>query len=252
MMKWSGSAEGPGANAADLMALRLARTVGIPVPTPRILHVTDAVADPRLDPELNDLVRRSLGLNLGIDEVTDFEPYEPRHRDRVPAEHRASVYAFDLLLLNMDRIEGNPNMVMTPSGLLCWDYAAAMELRMLINRRPIEEERFYPLLRQHPFFLPGTLPQIIWPAVNDQELKSIVESVPASWLPAHDDGLWIVSRLRELFAEAQATIARRHAAVAGTAIESAEERKLRTSANRRAFEESVQRLGRRSGPSTSS
>jgi hypothetical protein len=242
VMKWSGSAEGPGANAADLIALRLARAVGIPVPNPRILHVTEAVADPRLDPELNDLVRRSLGLNLGIDEVADFEPYEPRHRDRVPAELQTTIYAFDLLLLNMDRIESNPNMVMTKTGVLCWDYAAAMEVRMLINRRPIDERRFYPLLRQHPFFAAGPLPALTWPVLDAPALRSVLEEVPASWLPADSELSGIAARLAEFFAEAQSTVLRRHAGVSEVATESPEERASRTDANRRAFEATVQRL----------
>jgi hypothetical protein len=249
-MKWSGSAEGPGANAADLIALRLARAVGIPVPNPRILHVTEAVADPRLDPELNDLVRRSLGLNLGIDEVADFEPYEPRHRDRVPAELQATVYAFDLLLLNMDRIESNPNMVMTKAGVLCWDYAAAMEVRMLISRRAIDERRFYPLLRQHPFFSAGLLPPITWPVIDEPAIRSALEEVPVSWLPKDGDLSNIAARLAEFFAEAQSTVLRRHEGVSAVATESPEERTSRTDANRRAFEATVQRLSNPRRPST--
>lgn len=242
VMKWSGSAEGPGANAADLIALRLARAVGIPVPNPRILHVTEAVADPLLDPELNDLVRRSIGLNLGIDEVTGFVPYEPRHRDSIPAERRASIYALDLLLLNMDRIDSNPNMVMTDAGVLCWDYAAAMELRMLLNQRPIDERRFYPLLRQHPFFEAGPLPDLTWPVIDEALIRSIVDEVPAEWLLHGHPVSGMTARVMEFFAEAQRTIQRRHAGVSEVATESPEERASRIDANRRAFEATVQRL----------
>jgi hypothetical protein len=249
-MKWSGSAEGPGANAADLIALRLAQAVGIPVPIPRILNLTEAVVDPRLDPELNDLVRRSFGLNLGIDEVTAFEAYEPRHRDRIPAALRGSIYAFDLLLLNMDRTESNPNMVMTDAGVLCWDYAAAMEVRMLINRRSIDEQRFYPLLRQHPFFAAGPLPTLMWPVVDEPAIRSILKDVPASWLPTDGDTSAFAAQLSEIFSEAQATVLRRHAGVSEVAMESPEERASRTDANRRAFEATVQRLSRQQRPSS--
>jgi hypothetical protein len=247
-MKWSGSAEGPGANAADLIALRLARVVGISIPTPRLLHLTDAVIDPRQDPELNDLVRRSLGTNLGIDEVPEFEPYEPRHRDVVPAPLRATVYALDLLLLNMDRIAGNPNMVMTPLGLMCWDFAAAMELRMLLTGRPIDESRFYPLLRQHPFFEPGPPPPVTWPPVVASTVREILADLPEEWLPAGFDLASFSSRLAGLFSSAQATIERRHAGVLSVVIETDADRTARTNANRRAFEEAVQRLATKPRP----
>lgn len=252
VMKWSGSAEGPGANAADFIALHLARAVGISVPTPRLLQLTDAVIDPKQDPEINDLVRRSLGTNLGIDEVPVFEPYEPRHRDAVPARLRSTVYALDLLLLNMDRIAGNPNMVMTPAGLMCWDFAAAMELRMTMNGRSIDESRFYPLLRQHPFFEPGPPPTVTWPPVDATVLQEILAELPAEWLPAAFDLSSFSSRLAELFFYAGANIERRHAGVLSVVVESDADRSARTNANRRAFEEAVQRLTtkpRTSGPS---
>lgn len=242
VMKWSGSAEGPGANAADMIALRLARAVGISVPTPRLLRLTEAVVDPQQDPELNDLVRRSLGTNLGIDEVPVFEPYEPRHLDSVPARLRSTVYALDLLLLNMDRIAGNPNMVMTPDGLMCWDFAAVMELRMLLNGRPIDESRFYPLLRQHPFFEPGLPPTVTWPSVGEVMLREILADLPSEWLPAAFDLPSFSSRLSELFSSAEPTIERRHAGVLSVVVETDADRTARTDANRRAFEEAAQRL----------
>jgi hypothetical protein len=248
-MKWSGSAEGPGANAADLIALQLARAIGISVPTPRLLHLADAVIDQKQDPELNDLVRRSLGTNLGIDEVPAFEAYEPRHRDLVPAPLRATVYALDLLLLNMDRIAGNPNMVMTADGLLCWDYAAAMEVRMLLNGRPIDEKRFYPLLRQHPFFDPGPPPGNSWPSVGNDAIMAILTEVPPEWLPNAIDLSACAGRLAALFRDAESTIARRHAGVSAVSVESDAERSSRTNANRRAFEEAVQRPATKKRPS---
>ena len=247
VMKWRGSAEGPGANAADLIALRLAHAVGVPVPTPRILHLTEAVIDPKHDPELNDLVRRSVGTNLGIDEVTDFRPYEPGHRADVPEALRVAVYALDLLLLNMDRIESNPNMVMTPDGLLCWDYAAAMELRMLLTGRQIDETRFYSLLRQHPFFV-ETLPKLdLSHTIDEATIAGIIGGVPEDWLPASINRSSIHDRLVGLFDDAQATIRRRHGAIALITVESQEARSARTSANRRAFEEAVQRMSKKPG-----
>lgn len=248
VMKWSGSAEGPGANAADYVALRLARAIGISVPTPRLLHLSDAVIDPKHDPELNDLVRRSLGTNLGIDEVPTFEPYEPRHRNTLPLPLRSTVYAFDLLLLNMDRIAGNPNMVMTPEGLICWDFAAAMELRMLLNGRSGDESRFYPLLRQHPFFEPGPAPTVAWKPVDVSVMREVLAKLPLEWLPASFDLRATSSRLADLFSKAGAIIERRHAGVLSVVVETDAERSARTIANRRAFEDTVRRFAPKPGP----
>lgn len=248
-MKWRGSAEGPAANAADLIALRFARAAGIPVPSPRILRLTEASLDPAIDPELNDLIRRSIGTNLGIDEVAEFTPYERSHRESVPADLRSLVFAFDVLFLNMDRTESNPNMVMTPAGLLCWDFAAAMELRMAVEGRSIDEQRFYPLLRQHPFFVGTAADRPPWPAIDENVIEEFLADLPADWLPAGIDAAGVRTRLATLLANAEATIRRRTEAIAQISVETADDRAARTSANRRAFEEAVARLANRPGPS---
>lgn len=252
VMKWSGGAEGPSAIAADYIALRLARTIGIAVPTPRLLQLTDTVIDSKQDPELNDLVRRSLGTNLGIDEVSTFQPYEPQHREAVNASLRSTVYAFDLLLLNMDRIADNPNMVMTPNGLMCWDFAAAMELRMLFNGRSIEERQVYPLLRQHPFFEPGPPPPVAWLSIDESVIREILADLPEEWLPTAFDPSSFLSRLVELFSTARATIERRHAGIMSVVVETDAARTARTNANRRAFEDTVRRLSIKPRPSDGS
>ena len=252
VMKWRGIAEGPGANAADFVSLRMAHLFGIPVPTPRILELRPDVIDPKQDPELNDLIRRSVGTNLGIEEVTEFQPYESSRLNEVPQMLRDLVYGFDVLFLNMDRIESNPNMVFTSQGLLCWDLAAMMEMRKLLERRTLKDELLYPLLRRHPFYIPSNSMSLRMPAIDRGKVAAIIEELPEDWSADGVEMNTVVSGLTTILAQADSILHRRLTAIDATAHESPAERSNRSSANRRAFEDAVDRLSKKTPPTTTS
>ncbi len=246
VMKWRGTAEGPAANAADMIALRLTRLVGIPVPTPHVLHLTAVLVHPKQDPELNDLIHRSVGTNLGIEEIPGTEPYHHERLLEVPPQLRALVYAFDVLFLNMDRTKSNPNLVFAQSGLLCWDFAAVMEVRMLLERRSLTENIFYPLLRRHPFYERSGGVPVRFPQIDAGEIASIVADVPDDWFAAETDRSSIAAGIRHIFVEAATILERRRADIDTTPLETDEERAARGSANRKAFEAAVDEITNRS------
>ncbi len=254
VMKWRGTAEGLGAIAADLLALRLAQLFHIPVPTTRILELGADLIDPEQDPELNGLIRRSIGTNLGIEEVADHRPYEPEELNTVPQELRDRIYAFDVLFLNMDRVESNPNMVFTPRGLMCWDFAAMMEMRKLLERRTLKDELFYPLLRRHPFYVSAETMTFRPPAIGQPELEAVVNDLPIDWYADGIDATGLIAGLQTIIVRAEQILQRRLAAIDATPHESPDVRSTRSISNRKAFEETVERLSRRapSGPGTSS
>lgn len=242
VMKWRSTAEGPAANAADMITLRLARLVGIPVPTPHILHLTANLVHPKQDPELNDLILRSVGTNLGIEEIPGPEPYQHDRLLEVPLHFRELVYGFDVLLLNMDRTDSNPNMVFAQSGPLCWDFAAVMEVRMLLERRSLKENLFFPLLRRHPFYEHAGTASVQFPRIDAGEIASILADMPDDWFAVETDRNFITAGIHRIFMDAPTILERRQGAIDATPIETAEERAVRSSANRKAFEAAVERI----------
>ena len=111
VVKLRGAGQGPRALAAELLAGEIGRELGLPVPKIVLVTLDPRIAAAEPDPEIQDLLRASQGLNVGLDFLPGALAYNPLEP---PAPERAAdVVWFDTLVLNVDRTPRNPN-------LLCW------------------------------------------------------------------------------------------------------------------------------------
>lgn len=98
VIKWNGSGEGTLAGAVDWICLHLARVVGIPVPTPHRITIGRKLDIDKPDGEIQDLITRSVGVNLGVDYIEDASPYDVAFKNsRSILERRLSL--LDALVL---------------------------------------------------------------------------------------------------------------------------------------------------------
>jgi len=123
VLKFRGAGQGPRALVAELLAGELARLVGLPVP-----EIVFADLDPRIavaepDPEIQDLLAASEGLNLALDFLPGSLPYSAL--DPVEPELAADIVWFDALVMNVDRTPRNPNLLRWHRRLYLIDHGAA-------------------------------------------------------------------------------------------------------------------------------
>jgi hypothetical protein len=109
VVKLRGAGQGPKALAAELLCGELARALGLPVPELVLLELDPQIGAGEPDPEVQDLLRASAGLNVGVDFLPGALPWL---RGAEPA-FAADVVWFDAWVENVDRTPRNPN-------LLCW------------------------------------------------------------------------------------------------------------------------------------
>src|SRR5687767_14794814 len=108
VLKFRGAGQGPKALIAELLAGALARALGLPVPELVFIELDPELARTEPDPEIQDLIRASAGLNLGVDFLPGALPFTP---DRPPdAVLAADVVWLDALIENIDRTPRNPNL----------------------------------------------------------------------------------------------------------------------------------------------
>ena len=77
VVKWTGAGQGPLALVAEVIGIGLARAVGLRVPELAIVEVDARLGEAEPDPEIQDLLRLSAGINLGIDFLPGAAPFEP-------------------------------------------------------------------------------------------------------------------------------------------------------------------------------
>jgi hypothetical protein len=148
--KFRGAGQGPKALAAEIVAGELARSLGLPVPELVLVQLDPDLARAEPDPEIQDLIRASAGLNLGVDFLPGSLPYSPAQ----PPEPSlaAAVVWLDALVENVDRTPRNPNLLRWHGRLWLIDHGASLFVHhgssdpLAVARRPFAAIRDHVLL----------------------------------------------------------------------------------------------------------
>jgi hypothetical protein len=124
VVKFRGAGQGPGALVAEVVAGELARALGLPVPELVQLELDPQIGVAEPDPEIQDLLIASAGLNLGV----DFLPGALGFSSAVDVdpEFCANVVWFDALVMNPDRTPRNPNLLTWHGRTWLIDHGAAL------------------------------------------------------------------------------------------------------------------------------
>jgi hypothetical protein len=208
VVKFRGAGQGPKALAAEVITGQLARGIGLAVPDLVTVEVDPALAPGEPDQEIQDLLRASAGLNLGVDFLPGALDFDAA-RATVDGELAGQVLWFDALTANADRSWRNPNMLFWHGGLYLIDHGATLTFQHRWATAPAAVTRPYDP-RDHALL--GCGPRV---SEADAELaarltpdlvRQAVGSVPDEWLgtePGLDsvelvrDGYvsWILDRL---------------------------------------------------------
>jgi hypothetical protein len=180
VLKFTGAGQGPKALSAEIVAGELARGLGLPVPELVFVNVDAELARAEPDPEIQDLIKASVGVNLGVDFLPGALPYSP---DRPPEpDLAAAVVWLDALVENVDRTPRNPNMLRWHGNLWLIDHGAALFVHhgsgdpLAVARRP------FPAIRDH-VLLPaaGSLLDADARLAPHADPAAAAALVPAAW-----------------------------------------------------------------------
>ncbi|MGH8175926.1 MAG: HipA family kinase [Steroidobacter sp.] len=125
VLKFRGAGQGPKALIAELVAGEIARAADLPIPEIVAIELDPDLARTEPDPELQDLIRKSGGLNIALDYLPGAVMFDPIAH--TPAADLASaVVWFDAFVTNVDRTARNTNMLMWHRRLHLIDHGAAL------------------------------------------------------------------------------------------------------------------------------
>src|SRR6478735_8752610 len=110
VLKFKGAGHGTKALIAELLGGEIARTLGLPVPELVFANLDEAFGRTEPDEEIQDLLKASVGLNLGIHYLSRAITYDPAVEKIDPALASAIVW-LDCLVTNVDRTARNTNML---------------------------------------------------------------------------------------------------------------------------------------------
>jgi hypothetical protein len=126
VVKFHGAGQGPKALVAELIAAGIGHALGLPVPETVLVELDPALGVAEPDPEIQDLLERSAGLNVGLDYLPGSLPLGAPEGSGVSPELAADVIWFDAFLSNVDRTPRNPNLLLWHRNLWLIDHGAAL------------------------------------------------------------------------------------------------------------------------------
>jgi hypothetical protein len=125
VLKFRGAGQGTRALAAELIGAGLARAAGLPVPDVVLVELDPDLGRAEPDPEVQDLIRASGGLNAGVDFLPGALPYTPGGPGTMTPERAAEIVWLDALIENVDRTPRNPNLLVWHGTVHLIDFGAA-------------------------------------------------------------------------------------------------------------------------------
>jgi len=182
VLKFLGAGQGSRALIAELIAGELARAVGLPVPEIVFVELDADLARTEPDPEIQDLIKKSAGLNLALDYLPGSVMFDPI-AVKPAAELASDIVWFDAYVTNVDRTARNTNMLMWHRRLTLIDHGAALYFHhnwpTASPGKPFDTRDH--VLRPAATRLPAAHAALA-PMITEDLLMEVIELVLGDWL----------------------------------------------------------------------
>jgi hypothetical protein len=184
--KFRGAGQGPKALVAELVAGELARAAGLRVPELVLLDVGAALGRNEPDPEIRDLLKGSVGVNLALDYLPGSVTFDPVADAPPSAAEASEIVWFDALVANVDRTPRNSNLLTWHRQLWLIDHGAALYFHHAWERAGAAAESAFPAVKDH-VLLPwaaeiAAAGERLAPRLARDLVEGVLAQVPDAWL----------------------------------------------------------------------
>ncbi|ADV48044.1 hypothetical protein Celal_0709 [Cellulophaga algicola DSM 14237] len=192
VLKFRGAGQGQKALVAELMGGELARTIGLKMPELVFMHLDNTFSKTEPDEEIQDLLKFSVGLNLGLHFLSSAITFDPLV-SKIDALTASKVVLLDSLMGNIDRTAKNPNLLDWNNELWVIDNGASFYFHHNWNTYKNHLTRTFPLIKDHVLLDRATELKeasiLIKNALTDEKLNEIINLIPEEWLESESDDL---------------------------------------------------------------
>jgi hypothetical protein len=187
VLKFRGAGQGPKALIAELLAGEIARALELPVPEIVFVELGAELARTEPDPEIQDLIRASAGVNLALDYLPGSITFDPA-ADTVEPALASSVVWFDAFTTNVDRTARNTNMLTWHKRLWLIDHGAALYFHHNWDNYLERSRMPFAQIKQHVLLPPASALEEtdarLAARVTLELIEELVALVPEEWLGA--------------------------------------------------------------------
>ena len=203
VVKFRGAGQGTKALIAEIIGGEIARALGFRVP--EIVYVTLDEAFGRTEPdeEIQDLLKASIGLNLGLHYLSGSITYDPAVV-KVDPKLASQIVWLDCLLTNMDRTPRNTNMLMWHKELWLIDHGACLYFHHSMGNWKEQAIKPFVLIKDHVLLPQATeleeVDKEFKAILSDQLIDTIIGLIPDDFL-SQDGSLESPEEMREIYSQ---------------------------------------------------
>ncbi len=191
VIKFRGAGHGVKALIAEFIGGEVARAARLRVPEQVFARLDEAFGRTEGDEEIQDLLRNSQGLNLGLHFLSGAINFDPVVTQVDPVLASKVVW-IDAFLTNIDRTFRNTNMLIWQQQLWLIDHGASLYFHHSWSDWQKAAQSSFTYVKDH-VLLPRTSPESLAQAdrelkalLTEDKLRSIVQTLPDDWLHWED------------------------------------------------------------------
>lgn len=185
VLKFRGAGQGKKALIAELIGGLLAQTIGLKIPELVFMNLDDSFSKTEPDEEIQDLLKFSVGLNLGLHFLSGAITYDPlvSVADSLSA---SKVVLLDSIITNIDRTAKNTNLLNWNKELWLIDHGASLYFHHNWKNWESHLSRTFPNIKDHVLLeraehLTEAAAEIKQ-KVTKEKIEEIIALIPEDWL----------------------------------------------------------------------
>jgi hypothetical protein len=186
VLKFRGAGQGQKALIAELVGGEIARTLGLKVPEIVFANLDSAFGRIEGDEEIQDLLKASTGLNLGLHYLSGSMTFDPLVTP-VSAMLASQIVWLDCLLLNVDRTSRNTNMLWWNKELWLIDHGASLYFHHSWHDWN-DSAKPFPLVKDHALLPKASMldeaDYSFRRILSKDHIREIIGLIPEEWLIA--------------------------------------------------------------------
>ncbi len=185
VLKFRGAGQGVKALVAELIGGEIARVLGLRVPEIVFSLVDPAFGRTEPDEEIQDLLKRSEGLNLGLHYLSGAITFDPVVTS-IDAMLASQIVWLDCFLMNVDRTFRNTNLLMWHKELWLIDHGASLYFHHSWDGWKAQSEKPFVQVKDH-VLLPWAseleaVDKTFRDLLTKERIHTIVAAIPDDWI----------------------------------------------------------------------
>jgi len=189
VIKFRGAGQGPKALIAELIGGVLAHRIGLNTPELVFLDLDESFSRLEPDEEIQDLLRFSVGLNMGLYFLMQAMIYDPVASPVDPMT-ASKIVLLDSLITNIDRTARNTNLLVWQDKLWLIDHGASLYFHHAMTNWQEHAHRTFPQVKEHVLLEKATMLETaaleIQSQLSSNNFEEIIAFIPEDWLDDPD------------------------------------------------------------------